>query len=52
MDNLFKTILENSSTMALRQLLHNPQTARAYKCHTYAILLQRKHASRKKRHGG
>jgi hypothetical protein len=44
--------LYGSTTMGLRQLLHNSLTPRSYRCHAYAELLRRRHASRSKRHGG
>jgi hypothetical protein len=46
-----KNLIRNGSTLALRQLLHNNQIPRSYKCFVYAELLRRKHNSRNKRHG-
>jgi hypothetical protein len=46
-----KNLIRNGSTMGLRQLLHNSNATRSFRCYAYAELLRRKHNSRNKRHG-
>lgn len=42
LDPITKTRLRSTSSMALRQILHNSKTPRSYKTYVYAILLRRK----------